>query len=79
MGGGDGGLEVLCQASVAVDPGEEALDHPAPRQHLEAHLIGDLVDDLDGDASGVLDPLGAIGTVGEGEFDEGERSPRRLE
>jgi hypothetical protein len=49
LGGGDGGLEVLRQASVSVDPCEEALDHPAAWQDLEADLIGDLLDDLDGD------------------------------
>ena len=27
------------QPAVAVDPGEDAFDHPAARQHLEAHLI----------------------------------------
>ena len=49
LGGGDGGLEVLRQASISVDPCEEAFDHPAARQDLEADLIGDLPDDLDGD------------------------------
>ncbi len=46
---------------------------------MEADLIGDLLDDLDGDAGGVLDPLGGLGAVGEGEFDEGEGLSRRLE
>jgi hypothetical protein len=50
----DAGLEVFGQAAVAVDPGEEALDHPAAGQNLEADLIGDLFDDLDGDRSGVV-------------------------
>ncbi len=79
MGGGDGGFEVFGEPSVTVDPGEEALDHPSPWQDLEADLVSDLLDHLDGDAGGVLDPLGAIGAVGEGELDERERSPRRLE
>lgn len=30
----DGALEVLGEPPVAVDPGEEAFDHPTPRQHL---------------------------------------------
>ena len=39
-GRGDGGLEVLCQSPVAVDPGEEALHDPAARLDGEAGLIG---------------------------------------
>ena len=35
-GRGDGGLEVLCQSPVAVDPGEEALHDPAARLDGEA-------------------------------------------
>lgn len=57
-----------------IDPGDQALDDPALWQDLEADLIGDLLDDLDGDAGGVLEPLGTVGAVGEGEFDEGERA-----
>ena len=39
-GGGalGGGLEVLGQAPAAPEPGEGALDHPAPRQQHEAAL-----------------------------------------
>ena len=46
----------------------------AGQQDVEADLIGDILDDLDGDAGCVLDPLGAIGAVGEGELDKGERA-----
>jgi len=52
------------------------VDHPASWQDLKADLVGELLDHLDGDAGGVLDPLGGIGAVGEGEFDEGERASR---
>ena len=38
LGGGDGCFEVLGEASVVADPGEEALDDPAPRMHGEADL-----------------------------------------
>ena len=51
-GRGDGGLEVLCQSPVAVDPGEEALHDPAARLDGEADLIGAFAHDLDGDHGG---------------------------
>jgi hypothetical protein len=35
-------------------------------------LVGDLLDDLDGDAGGGSDAVGVVGDVGEGELDEGE-------
>ena len=78
LGGADGCFDVLGQSAVSVDLGEGALDHPASWQDVEADLIGDLLDDLDGDASGILDPLGAIGAAGECAFDEGERASRGL-
>ncbi len=36
----DGGFEILGKAAVAIDPGKEPLDHPTPRQQLEANLVG---------------------------------------
>lgn len=72
LGRGDSAFKVLCQPSVSIDPGEEALDDPAAWQDLEADLVSDFLDDLDGDRGGILDPLGGIGAVGEGEFDEGK-------
>jgi hypothetical protein len=43
----DGGLEVLCQFTIATNAGEEALDDPAPRIDREADLIGVLAHDFD--------------------------------
>ena len=45
----------------------------------EADLIAGLVDDLDGDAGRLLDPLACVGAVREGEIDEGEASARGLQ
>lgn len=78
-GGVDGSLEVLGEAAVAVEPGEGSLDDPASGQDLEADLMGDLLDDVDGDRGGIFDPVGIVGTVGEGDFDEGKTGPRRLQ
>ena len=50
--GVDGGLEVLCQPSIAPNPCEEPLDDPAPRVNSEADLIGVLAHDLDRDQGG---------------------------
>ena len=50
FGGGDGGLEVLGEAAVAADPGEEAFDHPSPGVDGEADLPLGLAHDLDADA-----------------------------
>jgi hypothetical protein len=38
--GGDGSLEILGEAPVSVDPGEEAFDDPATWENREADLIG---------------------------------------
>jgi hypothetical protein len=73
-GRSDRGLEVLGETPVAVDPGEEALDHPAPRQDLEAHLIGQLADDLHHDGSGVCDLLARIGAVANTFLMKGKRA-----
>ena len=42
----DQALEVLGEAAVAGQPGEAALDHPAPRQDLEATAVRRALDDL---------------------------------
>jgi hypothetical protein len=49
-GGIDGGFDVFGEASVSVDPGEEALDDPSSWEDDEADLIGDFPDDFDGNA-----------------------------
>ena len=45
-GGLDQALEVFGEAAVAGQPGEAALDHPAPRQDLEATAVRRALDDL---------------------------------
>ena len=40
LSGGEGRLEVLCEAPVPADPGEEAFDHPCARMNREADLVG---------------------------------------
>src|SRR5690242_5209097 len=42
----EGSLEVFCQAAIAVEPGDGALDHPSPRQALEAFGGSGTPDDL---------------------------------
>src|SRR3712207_9096818 len=42
----EGGLEVLGQAAIAVEPGYGPLDHPPARQHFEAFGGIDATDDL---------------------------------
>jgi len=39
-GGVGCGLKVLCETTVAVDPGEEAFDDPVARLDGKSHLIG---------------------------------------
>ena len=69
---GDGRLEVLREPEVPVEPGEQAFDHPAPRMHGEADLLGMLAHDLDGDRGRVRDAVAAVGAVSESEFNERE-------
>ena len=77
--GADCVLEVLCEAAIAVDPGEGALDDPASGMDDEPGLIGELADDLDGDRGGVRDAHAVVGAVGESAFDEGMPQSRLLE
>ena len=75
-----GGLEVLCQSSIAPNPCEEPLDDPAPRVNSESDLIGILAHDLDRDQRGLGDLLTGIPAVGEDPLDEREdaaRSPQQ--
>ena len=73
-GRGDGGLEVLCQSPVAVDPGEEALHDLAARLDGEADLIGAFAHDLDGDHGGRGDLLAGVAAVGKDLLDERKRA-----
>ena len=77
-GGVDGGLEVLCQPSIASDPREEPLNDPAPRVYCEADLIGVLAHELDSDQRGLSDLLAGISAVGKDPLDEREDAPREL-
>ena len=78
-GGVDRAFEVLGEASAAIDPGEEALDHPAAGLDGEADLAGVLSDDLDGDGRGVRDPVAGVAAIGEDRFDKGEGVARGLQ
>ena len=72
----DGGLEVLCQAPVAPDPGEEPLDDPAPWLDGKADLIRVLAHDLNRDEGSLGDLLSRISAVSEDPLDEWEDSAR---
>src|ERR1039458_1126958 len=72
----DGGLEVLCQAPVAPDPGEEPLDDPAPWLDGKADLIEVLAHDLNRDQGSLGDLLPRISAVSEDPLDEWEDSAR---
>src|SRR5260370_33585224 len=76
--GGDGGLEVLGEPPVAADPGEEALDDPAPWLYREPNLIRVLAHDLDGNHRGLGDPFAGVSAVGEDPLDEGKRAARHV-
>src|SRR6202789_118761 len=76
--GGDGSLEILGEAPVSVDPGEEALHDPATREDGEANLIRQLADDFDNYSRCVCDAFASIGGVGEDALDERERTARGL-
>jgi len=55
-GSGCGGpFEVLGEAAVSADPGEQPLDDSEARQDDEADLVGRLVDDYKDDPRGVGD------------------------
>ena len=76
MGGGDAGLEVLGEPSIAVQPSQCALDHPAARYDIETARTSRALDNLQGPPTDPLQSrreLGAgIGTVGEDVTQPGE-------
>src|SRR4051812_47425268 len=71
--------EVFRQTAIAAEPGEEALDHPAPGMHGEADLAKLLAHDLDDDAGRIRHALGGVGAIGEHPLDERQQSARRLQ
>jgi len=75
--GGDGGLEVLCQAAITAEPGEASLDHPAPWMHGGADLGLRLAHDIDGDAGGVGDPTGGVTGIRKGFLNKPKAGRRR--
>src|SRR5215211_394247 len=76
----DGGLKVFCQATIAPEPGEAALDHPAFRLGLEradALRSGDDLDRPRAQASERIDEFfTAIDAIGEDVPQLGERYVR---
>ena len=67
--GGDGCLEVLCEAAVAVEPSEGAFDDPSAGQQDEAFRNVGSFDDFDcpvaGLSEGVLEFVAGIAAIGE--------------
>src|SRR5882672_114503 len=53
----DGCFEILGEASAAAEPGEAALDHPAPGQQLKAFDAGRPLDDFDRPGAAIVDRL----------------------
>src|SRR4051812_36792465 len=66
--GVDQALEVLGEAAVAAEPGEGALDHPAPWQQVEAGGVARPPDDLELQSlarGGVQSDIAMIAGIGE--------------
>ena len=80
---GDGGFEVFGETPRAAEPGEAALDHPAPGQQLKAFDAGGPLDDLDRPGAaigdGVLQLRAAIDAVGEDMPQLGEAAPQIMQ
>lgn len=75
-------LVVPYEAAVLEDPGEGALHHPAPWQHLEAFGVGTATDDLQGDVGLVGSPMhepAGVAAIGEDTGDEGVALARAFE
>jgi len=82
-GAGDGGLEVLGEATASAEPSKGALDHPAPGQELEAFDAGRPFDDLDRPRAAMVDGGAQLGpsvdAVGEDAAQLGEASAQRAQ
>lgn len=76
---GDCRLEVFGKPSVAADPGEEALNHPAGREAGEAGLIGRLSEDLNDDDGRSGHPLMIVSGVSKSPLGEGKEAARAVE
>src|ERR1700729_174389 len=72
-------FEVLGEAAVAPEPGQEAFDHPAPGMHGKADLASLLAHDLDDDSGRGRHSVGGIGAIGEDPLDEGVQRARSLQ
>ena len=69
LGTSDGGLEVLGETAVAPQPGQGALDHPTPGQHLETRHVVASLDDLQRPLANLFQRRGefrsGVGAIGE--------------
>src|ERR671915_407535 len=83
FGACDSGFEVLGEAAVTAEPGEASLDHPSPRQQLEAFDAVRTLHDLDRPwpklGEGADELLAAIDAVGEDVTQLGEGAAQALE
>src|SRR3954454_847421 len=83
LGAGDGGFEVLGQATVAPEPGEGALNHPSPRLGFESSDTMSSCDDLDGPFAEIGDRIeqfiASVDAVGEDVPQLGEAAAQRFE
>jgi len=80
---GDGGLEVLGEASASAEPGKGALDDPSARQELEAFDARRPLDDFDRPWAAIVDGgaqlRAPVDTVGEDVAQAGEASAQRAQ
>jgi hypothetical protein len=70
---------VAGEATTLPGPAERPLDHPPPRLHGEAVLVGLWPDQFDGDRSGRSDARPGGGAVRVAQRDRGPRATRRSE
>ena len=82
-GAGDGGLEVLGEATTSSEPGEGALDNPSSRQELEAFDTGWALHDFDVPGSamrqGAHQLIATVDPIGKDVAQLGERGAQPLQ